>query len=146
MDTKSTSHCRYNINYHLVWCSKYRHQVLIGEIEIFLKGLIDTICQNYGYELLNSEIMPDHLHLFVSAPPTIAPTDIVKTIKSITAVKIFKQFPKLKAKKFWGSGIEYYVFQDIIFFWYRKILTQCLLKFYKKKHILCSKALSFVHT
>ena len=105
MDTKSTFHCRYNINYHLVWCPKYRHQVLTGEIEIFLKSLIDAICQDYGYELLNLEVMPDHLHLFVSAPPTIAPADIVKTIKSITAVKIFKQFPGLKVKKFWGSGL-----------------------------------------
>jgi putative transposase len=91
LDTKSISHCRYNINYHLVWCPKYRHQVLTGEIEIFLKSLIDPICRDYGYKLLNL---------------------IVKTIKSIRAVKIFKQFPGLKAKKFWGSGLwskGYYV-------------------------------------
>lgn len=112
MDTKSKSHCKYNINYHLVWCPKYRHKVLTGEIEAFLKSLIDSICQSYGYELLNSEVMPDHLHLFISVPPSIAPTDIVKTIKSITALKIFKQFPNLKSQKFWGSGLwskGYYV-------------------------------------
>lgn len=74
--------------------------------------MIDPICRDYGCELLNLEVMPDHLHLFVSAPPAIAPADIVKTIKSITAVKIFKHFPSLKAKKFWGSGLwskGYYV-------------------------------------
>jgi putative transposase len=84
LDTKSTSHCKYNINYHLVWCPQYRHKVLTGEIEAFLKNLINTTCQEYGYKLLNLEVMSDHLHLFISAPPTIAPIDIVKTIKSIT--------------------------------------------------------------
>ena len=49
--------------------------------------------------------MPDHLHLFLSAKPYISPTEIVKTIKSITVMKIFKQFKDLKSKKFWGSGL-----------------------------------------
>lgn len=56
--------------------------------------------------------MPDHIHLFVSAPPYIAPTEIVKTIKSISAVEVFKTFKDLKRKKFWGSGLwskGYYV-------------------------------------
>jgi len=56
--------------------------------------------------------MPDHIHLFVSAPPYIAPTEIVKTLKSITANKVFRTFKNLKSKKFWGSGLwskGYYV-------------------------------------
>ena len=56
--------------------------------------------------------MPDHIHLFLSAPPQIAPTEIVKTIKSISAIKIFRTFPKLKKQKFWGCGLwsdGYYV-------------------------------------
>lgn len=105
MDVKKTRHCKYNINYHLVWCPKYRHKILCGEIESFLKELILNVCDSYGYDLLNIEVMPDHLHLFVSAPPYIAPTEIVKTIKSITAIEIFKRFPDLKPKKFWGSGL-----------------------------------------
>ena len=56
--------------------------------------------------------MPDHIHLFVSAPPTIAPTEIVKILKSISANRIFKTFLNLKKNKFWGSGLwskGYYV-------------------------------------
>ena len=101
LNIKSTKHCKYNINYHIVWCSKYRH-----------KELIETICNNYEYELLNIEIMPDHVHLFISVPPYIAPTDIVKTIKSITAIELFKNYSDLKTNKFRGSGLwskGYYV-------------------------------------
>jgi len=109
---KATSHSKYNINYHLVWCPKYRHQILTGLVEAYLKKLIYNICDHYKYEVLSMEIMPDHIHLFVSVKPYISPTEVVKTIKSITAVWIFKKFPNLKKRKFWGSGLwskGYYV-------------------------------------
>lgn len=112
MDIKATKHCRYNINYHMVWCPKYRHDVLTGDVDFFLKELISTICKGYGYDLLELEVMPDHIHLFVSTPPYIAPTEIVKTIKSISATSVFRKFKKLKGRKFWGSGLwskGYYV-------------------------------------
>jgi len=56
--------------------------------------------------------MPDHIHLFVSAPPYIAPMEMVKTIKSISATEVFRRFKNLKARGFWGSGLwskGYYV-------------------------------------
>jgi len=58
------------------------------------------------------EVTPDHIHLFVSVKPYVSPTEMVKTIKSITTVWIFKKFPNLKKRKFWGSGLwskGYYV-------------------------------------
>ncbi len=112
MLTKATKHCRYNINYHLVWCPKYRHPIVVGDIANHLQEQISQICEQYKFALLEMEIMPDHLHLFISAPPQIAPTEIVKTLKSITAVKLFHAFPDLKKRKFWGSGLwsdGYYV-------------------------------------
>ncbi len=66
---------------------------------------IGEICESYGYTLIQMETMPDHLHIFLSAPPTIAPAEIVRTLKSITASTIFKTFPQLKRKYFWGSGL-----------------------------------------
>jgi len=56
--------------------------------------------------------MPNHIHLFVSAPPYIAPTEMVKTIKSISVTGVFRRFKNLKARRFWGSGLwskGYYV-------------------------------------
>lgn len=75
-----------------------------------------SACAVYGWELQQIEIMPDHVHCFISAPPTDAPTDaptdIVKTLKSVSAIAVFTQFPQLKGQKFWGSGLwskSYYV-------------------------------------
>lgn len=99
-NTKTTKHSKYNINDHIVFCPKYRQLVF------------KKVCSNYGYELIEQEIMPDHMHLFISAPPTVAPIDIVRKLKSISANYIFKTFPNLKKTNFWGSGLwsrGYYV-------------------------------------
>ena len=81
METKTTKHSAYNINYHIVFCPKYRHSVLKGDIEVYLKRLLKNICNHYEYDLLEIETMPDHVHLFISAKPTVAPVTIVKTFK-----------------------------------------------------------------
>jgi len=71
--TKTASHCVYNLNYHIVLMTKYRNKVLMWRIEEFVKEQIPIICQRYEWETLALEVMPEHVHLFVSAPPTIAP-------------------------------------------------------------------------
>ena len=93
---KSLSHCKYLVQYHLVWCPKFRFNVLKGNVEEALKRILAEICTKYEYEILELEVMPDHVHVFVSAKPTIAPTDIVRTLKSVTAIQLFKEFPALK--------------------------------------------------
>lgn len=93
---KSLSHCKYLVQYHLVWCPKFRYNVLKGNVEEALKRILAEICAKYEYEILELEVMPDHLHIFVSAKPTIAPTDIVRTLKSISSIELFKEFPALK--------------------------------------------------
>lgn len=103
--TKKTSHNKYNINYHIIFCPKYRHSILKDELEHELLKCFKVNCYNYGYELIEQEIMSDHVYLFISAPPTVAAVDIVRKLKSISANEIFKGFPKLKQSKFWGSGL-----------------------------------------
>jgi putative transposase len=105
MKTKTTDHSTYNLNYHIVLVTKYRHEVLKGEVETYLKQRIQELCDHYGWENLALETMPDHVHLFVSAPPKFSPLTIATTLKSILAVDIFKKFNGLKPKKFWGSGL-----------------------------------------
>lgn len=95
-DYKSLSHCRYLVQYHLVWCPKFRFEVIQGDIEQSLKNILANVCNKYQYEILELEVMPDHIHIFLSAKPTVAPTDIVRTLKSISAIKLFKEYPKLK--------------------------------------------------
>lgn len=103
--TKTTSHSVYNLNYHIVLVTKYRNKVLKDDIETYVKNEVPKICGRCDWEQLALEVMPDHVHLFVSAPPTTVPVMISKTIKSILAVGIFKTFPTLKQKRFWGSGL-----------------------------------------
>lgn len=112
MGEKTLEHATYKIGYHVVWCTKFRHPILVNAVEVFTKNTIAQTCAVYGWKLKQIEIMPDHVHCFISAPPTVAPTDIVKTLKSVSAIAVFTQFPQLKGQKFWGSGLwskSYYV-------------------------------------
>jgi len=102
---KKTKHAVYNLNYHIVFVTKYRHNVLSGDIETYVKERIENICEQYQWEQLALEVMPDHIHLFVSSPPKVAPLTIATTIKSILTVDVFKQFQSLKQTNFWGSGL-----------------------------------------
>ena len=74
-------------------------------IEIELKRILAETCTTYGWKLQSLEIMPDHVHIFVQANPETAPGGIAKTLKSISAVHLFNKFPRLKSRKFWGSGL-----------------------------------------
>jgi putative transposase len=89
--------CVYNCNYHLVFCTKYRKKVLTEEVEFVLKKLFQEIAQEKGFQVQKSEVgEADHLHLFLSAPPKLSPSYLVKMLKGISARKLFLQFPQLK--------------------------------------------------
>ncbi len=105
METQRNSHQVYEIGYHIIFCTKYRHKALTGTVETTCRNAIAETCVAYGWQLKEIEVMPDHVHLFISAPPQDAPAEIAKTIKSISAVKIFTIHPGLKGRKFWGNGL-----------------------------------------
>ena len=66
MGEKRSNHTVYNVNYHFVWCPKYRHAIL-EPIEESLEASFRDVCDGYGYEILSLHISPDHLHLFPEA-------------------------------------------------------------------------------
>ncbi|MCL6478329.1 MAG: IS200/IS605 family transposase [Peptococcaceae bacterium] len=108
---KSTGTAVYNINYHLVWSTKYRRNVLAPPVEDTLKSAITDLCEEHGYELIAMEVMPDHVHVFLSAPPKVSPAVIAKALKGASARKLFTRHPELK-KKLWGGHLwnpSYYV-------------------------------------
>jgi len=111
MKLRSTRHAVYNINYHLVWIPKYRKNILVGEVESRLKEIFQDTAKQYGFDILGMEIMPDHIHLFVSAPPRWSPAEIVKKFKGISGSKLFLEFPELRKElrkgKIWTRA--YYV-------------------------------------
>ena len=91
-----SSHCKYLIQYHIIWCPKFRFSVLKGDVEDRLKQILQKICDDYGYKIKALEVMPDHIHIFVDAPQMVAPCDVVRTLKSISAIEMIKSFPELK--------------------------------------------------
>lgn len=97
--------CVYNVNYHIVWSVKYRHSILSEEIEAYLKELFQEIAQEKEFEVVMMEVgEKDHIHVFASAHPKIAPSYIVKMLKGISARKLFLKFPQLK-KRLWGGHL-----------------------------------------
>ncbi|HOI59138.1 MULTISPECIES: IS200/IS605 family transposase [unclassified Methanoculleus] len=103
--------CVYNVNYHYVWSVKYRRKVLTGKIVNTLKELHESIAQDNGIILHMQEIMPDHVHLFITAHPKFAPATIVKIMKGVTAKKLFETYPELR-KVLWKGHLwnpSYYV-------------------------------------
>ena len=86
----------YNINYHFIWCLKYRKNLFTREIKDFTKSVLETICLSKGWKLLKIEIMPDHIHIFISAQPYESPTGIIKILKGTSAIQIFKKFTGLR--------------------------------------------------
>lgn len=92
----STRDCVYNTNYHFVWSTKYRRKVLTGKIAEDLKELHEIIAKEKGVTLVTQEVMPDHVHLFITMHPKFAPANIVKIFKGITAKKLFETHPEIK--------------------------------------------------
>lgn len=110
--TKSTKGSSYNANYHLVWCPKYRRKILTGLVAVRLSELFAEIAKKWGLEIMAHEIMPDHVHLFISAPPKFSPAKLAQLFKGTTSYVLRLEFPELKRviwKKgtLWSSG--YYV-------------------------------------
>jgi putative transposase len=84
------------INYHFVWITRRRRKVLIGEVESRLLELIRETAQNLDCEVVAVEIMPDHVHLFLNCPPTLAPDQIMFRIKARTAKVLREEFEHLQ--------------------------------------------------
>jgi putative transposase len=94
----------YNVNYHIVWSVEYRRNVLLGLLEKRLQVLLKEIAVEKGFEIGALDVMPDHLHVFVSAHPKIAASYIYKMLKGISARKLLMEFPAL-SKKLWRGHL-----------------------------------------
>ena len=108
---RSSSHATYNINYHFVWIPKYRKPLLKHEkVKEILEKILRGQSESRDWQVLALEIQPDHLHLFLSVPPTYSPSEVVQILKGNTSRQLRLVFPFLKTiirKSLWADG--YYV-------------------------------------
>lgn len=87
--------CVHLLNYHFVWCPKYRRKLLQGEIKKRLIQLIKEKANQKQCEILTLEVMPDHIHLFITSKPIISPNKLIGDIKGYSSYTLRKEFPEL---------------------------------------------------
>ena len=106
---RKSHHCKYNINYHIIWIPKYRKQILKDKVKEVLKTIIEGQCQEQNLQMLALEIMPDHLHLFIGAKPTSTPCKVINKLKGNTSRQLRLCFPNLRYlnfKQHYGTGFK----------------------------------------
>lgn len=94
----------YSIQYHIVWCVKYRHKLLYGQIDEDLQALLRKIAEDKEFTILEMESDKDHIHLLIDCKPQHYIPDVVKALKGVSARLLFKQHPELK-KRLWGGHL-----------------------------------------
>ncbi|WP_129597772.1 IS200/IS605 family transposase [Methanohalophilus profundi] len=95
---QSRNHLVYSCQYHVIFCPKYRRKVLTDGIDERLKQLITETQEEYGYEVLDMEVMPDHVHLLLDVDPKVGIYSVVTKIKGYTSKQLREQFPALKKR------------------------------------------------
>ena len=99
------SHVLWHCQYHLVWVPKYRYRVLAGDVGHEVHNCIQGFAGQLGCEIVESSIQADHIHLVANIPPRVSISDFMGTVKGRTAIRVFKQFPYLKTKPYWGNHL-----------------------------------------
>jgi putative transposase len=98
MKYKSNRNIVYSCKYHVVWCPKYRRKILVNGVDKRLKELIKEICQEIQVEIIEMEVMPDHIHLLIEVDPQFGIHKAVKMMKGRTSRILRQEFPYLKTK------------------------------------------------
>ena len=96
--------CIYNVHYHIVWCVKYRRKVLTPQIEESLRTILTDVGNENGFSVDACEVgEADHVHCFITAPPKLSITFIVKHLKGTSGIRLFKQYPELRNQLWKGE-------------------------------------------
>lgn len=92
----------YSLQYHIVWCTKYRKQLFVSGLEEEVKGHLKEVAEYLQARIIAMEVMPDHVHLLLDCKPQFRPSDAIKIFKGNTARWLFLAHPELK-KQLWGG-------------------------------------------
>jgi len=105
MTIQRTSHARFEIWYHIAWATKYRKKVFTQKhSQQAVKRLLRKIADGYDLKIGEIEVLSDHIHLTLSAPPRIAPSRAIQILKSISTKALFSHYPWLKSM-YWGGEV-----------------------------------------
>ncbi len=95
---KSNSNVVYSCRYHIIWCPKYRRSVLTAGVDERLKGIIHEACNELKVEVIQLEVMPDHVHLLAEVDPQLGVHKLVKRVKGRSSRFLRREFPHLRSR------------------------------------------------
>ena len=98
------NHTKHDIKYHFVWVTKYRYHVLTGRVAQRLRELLIQGCQARGMTIIEGHVSKDHVHMLISCPPKLAPSQIMQYLKGRSSKMMQDEFPELK-KRYWGQHL-----------------------------------------
>jgi putative transposase len=95
----------YSIQYHIVWCVKYRHKVLCGKVESRLIEILYQIASDNDFQILEVNTDKDHIHLLINCSPQHYIPNIMKAMKGVSARLLMKEFGNDLKKKLWDGHL-----------------------------------------
>lgn len=100
---KRLSHVLWCCEYHIVWVPKYRYRILSGPIKEELTKTLHVYSGRLECEVVELNIQIDHVHLLLKMPPKRSISELMGYLKGKTAIQVFRQFPELKKRPYWGN-------------------------------------------
>ena len=97
------SHVLWHCQYHIVWVPKYRYRVLTGDVGFEVMKTVRVFAERLGCKIDELNVQADHVHLLIKVPPKVSISKLLGTVKGKTAIQVFRQFPYLKKKPYWGN-------------------------------------------
>ena len=98
MKYKNNNNVVYSCKYHVVWCPKYRRKVLVDGVDKRLKEIAQAVAEEMHFEIIEMEVMPDHVHMLVEVDPQLGIHKVVKRIKGRSSHDLREEFPWLKRR------------------------------------------------
>ncbi len=102
------AHSVFAVHLHLVWATKYRKPVLVGEVATRTRDLIREVCDRMDVKIMKGHVSKDHVHLFVSVPPRVTISKLLQQLKGKSSYKLLQEFAHLRktfwGRHFWGRG------------------------------------------
>lgn len=98
MKYKTNNNLCYSCKYHVVWCPKYRRKVLVNGVDVRLKELLFQTAAEHNAEIIEVEVMPDHVHILLDVDPQYGIHKVVKRMKGQSSRILRQEFPWLKSR------------------------------------------------
>ena len=96
-----SSHAKYDLKVHVVWCPKYRKRVLTGQVATRVRDLLRQIAAENEMQIISGKVAADHVHMFISYRAHQNISQIVQWLKGTSSRVLLQEFPHLK-KQYWG--------------------------------------------